>query len=69
MRYGGDFSGTFGDDAVANFANDGIGGREIVCLCSKLKDCARGGYMLAKTCMSCFSAACCELPTMLSGVG
>ena len=44
----GDFAGTLGNDAGANFLNDGIGRREIVCLCGKRGNDARGAYMLKK---------------------
>ena len=61
---GSDFFGTLGDDAGVNVVNGSIGGREITCLCYKHGECARGGYMIAKSCDSCFSAACCTSPTM-----
>ena len=60
----GDSAGTLKDDAEVNVVNGGIGGREIVCLCCKRGKGARGGYMFAKTCKSCFSAAYCALPTI-----
>ena len=45
---GGDGVGTFRDNAEVNFINDGIGGRELFCLCCKRGEGVKGGYMFVK---------------------